>query len=169
MEEERLQKLAEFESTLYPHFDFLTRLHGMQRSAVRFIDWGDPRYAEIVVRYRNEALRIDVGWTVYAQSFGVLAYLDHLGDSHFVHLEPYLEYITAGAEEAIVPYLKPRGRFRHPGAVISGCEKVFRLGLDEVARRVAERLRQHIPTLERATIDSVRGYHAWIEGKTTDS
>lgn len=159
---------SSFEELVRDNFDFVEVDAGMTRGRVRSSGGNDPRDAALVMRYSGDAFRFDVVWGEYEMSLTIPVKfnLDELPKiERYVMFEPFIEYLTNGGEQAIVPYLSESMSIRGVEAVMDQRRAVFGEGLSPVVERLGKKLQTYLGQLRAATDDQVRGYHQWMRSK----
>jgi hypothetical protein len=160
---------AFFEYQAKECFAFLETENRMRFTGVRKVGDGDPREAGLVARYRADEFKVDIGWSEIQQSLTVLIHLSadelprHL---RYVYLDSFVEFITGGDEQSIVPQIYPR---MSEAAIFDAMKKRQELfdnrPLVEVLNAMAEKLRRHLDGAVKAPIDVIRGYHEWVASR----
>jgi len=154
-----------FEKEVMKCFGFLAE---MERGKVRVSGGGDPRDSVLVVRFSGDDLKIDIGWKENECALVLTVFFDRDGlarqDRH-VYFEPFVEFLSDGNENAIVPYITEGMSVRRIEAVMEQRQSVFRDGLPPVIESVGRKLQSHLVQLQTASTDQVRGYHQWMKSK----
>jgi len=158
---------AAFEPAVKQHFSFLADQHSFQFAGVREVDDG-PRDRGVVARYRQAEVRIDIGWSAIEGSLAVLIRLDAKGlarNERYVYLEPFVEFTTDGAVAPVVPQIYPGMSVRRIEETMRSRKELFQNGIGEVLERVASRLREYYALICGASVETVRQYHKWYQGR----
>jgi len=158
---------AAFESAVKQHFGFLADEHGFQFAGVREVNDG-PRDRGVVARYRQAEVRIDIGWSAIEGSLAVLIRLDVKGlarNERYVYLEPFIEYASNGAVAPVAPQIYPGMSVRRIEETMRLRKELFQNGMGEVLERVASRLREYYSSICDASVETVRQYHEWYQGR----
>jgi hypothetical protein len=156
---------AEFEAAVRNHFAFLSET-GLTNRGVRAIGAGG-RDSGLAARYEAPGLRLEIGWSKYELSLAVLLkfnFDEMPEEQRYVYFEPFVEFLTGGRDTAIVPYVTDNMRAGSIERVIAECEAVFADGLEAVAQRLGEKLRQRLDLVRAASSEQIRAYHDWISG-----
>lgn len=160
-------EIGAFESAVRQCFSFLESDHAFHFSGVREVNDG-PRDTGVVARYRNDTVRIDIGWSAIEGSLAVLMHMakDDLSRAErFAYLEPFIEFRTNGSVMPVVPQIYPGMSVRKIEEAMELRAALFGNGLDEALKAVALRLKEHYPTIRDASSDMIRQYHQWYRGR----
>lgn len=161
----REDECAAFERVIREDFAFLDE-HGMSNKGTRTVGSGG-RDSGYVSRYDSAQLRIEIGWSEFELSLTVLLKFNIIGlegAQCYAYFEPLVEFLTAGDERAVVPYVAPRMRTDGIARVMSQRQLVFADGLEPVAGKLAEKVKRHLGELRALSADQLLAYHGWIEG-----
>jgi len=155
----------DFEKEVIRCFDFLP---GMERGKVRVSGGGDPRDSVLVVRFSGDDLRIDIGWKENESALILTVCFDRdelARQERHVYFEPFVEFLSDGNENAIVPYITEGMGIRQIEAVMEQRQSVFRDGLPPVIEKVGRKLQSHLIQLQTTSADQIRGYHRWMSSR----
>jgi len=159
---------SSFEELVRKHFDFVEVDAGMTRGRVRSSGGNDPRDAGLVMRYSGDVFRFDVAWGEYGMSLTIPIKFGLEGLSNnerYVMFESFIEYLTGGKEEAIVPYLTENMSIKKIKEVMTRRQDVFRDGLPPVIEKVGKKLQTYLGLLQTVSIDQITGYQQWMNSK----
>jgi hypothetical protein len=155
----------EFEQKSRREFAFLEQSKGLSYKGCSASE-DDPRDAYVVAKYRQGEFRVDIVWDPFEMILAVRLRLtdETLGRREkFVHLEPFVEYVTEGAILPIVPQVYVGLSSRKLDAIMEGRAQLFKEGIDGPLHEVAAKLQHYIDEIRSASSDVVRGYHSWFE------
>ncbi len=162
--------IESYESLIRLCFGFLETESGMKFHGVRHSGGDDPRDSVLVARYSDDEIRLDIGWSEHQLSFGVLvkfAHADLTRTESYVYFEPFVDDLTHRAEPVVVPYITETMGLRDIESVAESRRRIFRHGLPPVAEKLAEKLRSRMAELRSASVDRIRGHHAWMKGRSS--
>jgi len=157
--------LKEFEAIARQFFGFLEDEAGMKRGVARVVNEGSPRDEVFVLRYSRDDMRVNIGWKANELALISRVRLNRSALSrreHDVYFESYIEFISRGAEKAIVPFREGPGSRQPFMTCMKQRQRLFEEGLPPVMEALAAKVRNRLPDLEAATPETVRAYHAWI-------
>jgi hypothetical protein len=157
-----------FEELVTSSFGFVESEAQMTFGGVRASGGTDPRDAALVARYTGSDFRFDVGWSEHELSLAVLinfGQLDVPRAERHVYFEPFVEYLTNGEDQAIVPYIAEGMSIKRIEAVMDQRQAALRDGLSPVIERVGKKLQTYLGQLRAASADQVSGYHQWMRSK----
>ncbi len=159
-----------YASLIRRSFGFLETESGMKFHGVRRSGGDDPRDSALVARYSDDEIRLDIGWSEHELSFVILVKFAHAdlarAESH-VYFEPFVDDLTHRAEPVVVPYITETMGLRDIASVAESRRRIFRHGLPLVAEKLAEKLRSRMAELRSASVDRIRGHHAWLRGRSS--
>lgn len=158
-------RIQEFEVLVFQYFDYLEREHGFSTTRAQLVAEDDPREKGVVVKYRDKAVRIEVLWG-FAESIITIRLRLERNDvprrEHYIHLEPFVEFITEGQVKPIVPQVY---RGMSEAALISVLRRRKQLldsAFEDVIKSLATRLREYLNTILFADINVIHSYHLWL-------
>jgi hypothetical protein len=158
----------EFESSIEYDFGFLKTEYGFDFNGVRSVD-DDPRDAYLLARFSKGDARIDVAWNEMAKSLSILIRLckDELGrKERYVYFEPFVEFLSKGQVLPIAPQLFPRMTMKSIDSVMRQRSDTFKVGIASKMALLAEKLREYLEPMQSSSVEMIREYHKWYEGRT---
>ncbi len=147
------------------HFSFLEADFNMHAVGVCAVN-GGPRDSYIVAKYRQDDLRIDVAWNPFATALGVLLRIENSElerREQYVYLEPFIEFISNGGTEPIVPQIYPGMSLRSIEKVMQLRQELFAGGVEDSLPELGNRLKLHLADIRSCTAETVRDYQAWYQ------
>jgi hypothetical protein len=160
------QLISSFESQARNAFAFLETEREMTFAGVKEIK-GDPRDSGIVVRYRSEVIRIDIGFNEAELSLAILIRLnrDELPrQARHLYLDAFVEFISDGKKLSVVPQIYPRMSEKRLFEVMGKRQELFQKeGLSAVLGKLAEQLRSYVDEIQKVKPEVIRDYQQWYE------
>ena len=157
---------ASFEKQVRTAFDFLESDSGMAFAGAKEL-CGDPRDSGVVARYKSEGIKIDIGWNKTDLSLMVLIHLNRESlprRARHVYLESFVEYLTGGAETAIVPQVYYGMSDESLLNLMRRRKELFASNeFSQLLTLLSSKLHKHIEGIRNASDDVVGGYHQWME------
>jgi hypothetical protein len=158
-----------FEKVTSSSFLFLENDYGMRRGNVRITNRRDPRGITIRIRYESDKNRIDIGWGINEDGLGILIWDKSLandaaktGQKSFVYFEPFVEFVTKGADMPIVPQVYPGMSVNRICEVVEDRNKLFKSSFGKLVERLAEKLRKYLSDIVSEDSCVFDEFHQWM-------
>lgn len=155
--------IEEFEKSAIYNFIFLEENYGFSYIGVAAAQ-EDPRDSYVSARYRLGDLRVDIVWNPVAMSLGILIKLNMgnlSGKERYIYFEPFVEFISKGLVEPIVPQIYPCMSLGEIKKSMAQRAKCFENGVPHIIESLAKKFKGYYCLLEVVPITVIRQYHAW--------
>jgi len=166
MKDIAITPLISFQNEVKASFEFLEKERLMTFAGVREIK-GDLRDSGYVARYRTDEFRIEIGWSEFQLSLSVLIRFSHRDDlprnMKYIYFEPYIEFLSQGKEQSIIPQIYPRMSESRIIKTVEKRQELFKnRSFSTVLVKLAKKLQNNFGVILNASVDQIRDYHNWF-------
>jgi hypothetical protein len=159
-----------FEEIVISTFNFLESELNMHRRKLRISNRNDLRDAAVSIRFESSSHRFEIAWGIGQDGLGILIYNKSCLETStiynkncFVYFEPFLEFLTNGEAEPIVPQIYPKMSTNKIIKTMNERKKLFETSLAELIERLANKFKANFETIISKDITSYKEFHKWMD------